>query len=64
MPIVDITLIEGRTPEQIRTLIDAITDAVEKSVGASRESIRVLIREMPPTHWAAGGETIAEKRRK
>jgi 4-oxalocrotonate tautomerase len=62
MPLVEVTMVEGRTPDQIRALIESLTSAVETSVGASREAIRVLIRELPATHWAAGGQTIAEKR--
>lgn len=63
MPLVDVTMVEGRKPEQIRRLITALTDAVESTVGAQRDTIRVLIRELPATHWAAGDVTIAEKRR-
>jgi 4-oxalocrotonate tautomerase len=62
MPLVDVTLVTGRTPEQIRDLIGRLTDAVEQAVGAPRAGIRVIVREVPPTHWAAGGETIAERR--
>ncbi len=64
MPLVEITLVAGRTPEQIRALISAITEAVEASLNAPKESIRVIVREVPATHWAAGDETIAERRRK
>ncbi len=62
MPLVEATLVEGRTPEQIRALIEALTVAVETSLDAPRSAIRVIIREVPPTHWAAGGVTIAEQR--
>lgn len=62
MPLVEITLVEGRTPEQIRRLLGATTDAVATSVGAPKESIRVVVREVPATHWAAGDVTIAERR--
>ena len=62
MPLVDVTLVAGRTPEQIRDLIDRLTDAVEQSVDAPRANIRVIVREVPPSHWATGGETIAERR--
>lgn len=55
MPFVEVTLIEGRTKEQKAALMKALTDAVETSVGAPRESIRVVIREVPPEHWAVGG---------
>jgi len=54
--------VEGRTPEQLRTLISRLTDAVESAIAAPRANIRVVIREVPPTHWAAGDVTIAERR--
>lgn len=63
MPFVEVTLVEGRTPEQLRALITALTEAVVTSVDAPRENVRVALREVPPTHWAAGDVTIAERRR-
>ncbi|MDA8309363.1 MAG: 4-oxalocrotonate tautomerase family protein [Actinomycetota bacterium] len=62
MPLVEVTLVEGRDEVRLRSLIAALTSAVEESLGASRESIRVVLREVPATHWAAGGVTIAERR--
>jgi 4-oxalocrotonate tautomerase len=62
VPLVEVTMVEGRTGEQVRSLISALTAAVEQAVGAPRESIRVVIREVPTTHWAAGDVTIAERR--
>jgi 4-oxalocrotonate tautomerase len=62
MPLVEVTLVEGRSPEQLRTLITALTDAVETAVGAPRADVRVVLREVPATHWAAGDVTIAERR--
>ncbi|MCW2724914.1 MAG: 4-oxalocrotonate tautomerase [Frankiales bacterium] len=63
MPLVEVTLVEGRTPEQLRSLMTALTSAVETSIGAPKDSIRVILRELPPTHWAAGDVTIAERRK-
>jgi 4-oxalocrotonate tautomerase len=63
VPLVEVTLVEGRTPEQLRALITGLTDAVETAIGAARESIRVVVREVPATHWAAGDVTITERRR-
>jgi 4-oxalocrotonate tautomerase len=62
VPLVEVTMVEGRTAEQVRSLISRLTAAVEQAVGAPRESIRIVIREVPPTHWAAGDVTIAERR--
>ena len=63
MPLVEVTLVEGRTPEQIRALITGLTAAVVAAVDAPRESVRVVVREVPATHWAAGDVTIAERRK-
>jgi 4-oxalocrotonate tautomerase len=62
MPLVEVTLVTGRTPEQLRALISGITAAVVDAVSAPKDAVRVVIREVPPTHWAAGDVTIAERR--
>ncbi len=62
MPFIDVTLAEGRSPEQLRALIHELTLATHRAVGAPVESIRVVLRECPTTHWAAGDVTIAERR--
>ncbi len=55
MPIVDITLIEGRSSEAKRRLIAQVTDAVVESIGAPREAVRVIIREVPGEHFGVAG---------
>jgi 4-oxalocrotonate tautomerase len=62
MPIVEITLVEGRRPDQLRTLISKVTQACVESVDAPVESVRVILREIPETHFAAGDVTIDERR--
>ena len=62
MPFIEVTLVEGRTPEQLRALITALTTAACDAVDAPRASVRVVVREVPATHWAAGDVTIAERR--
>lgn len=60
MPLVDVTIAEGRTPEQVRALIHALHEAVVENAGALPEHVRVIIREVPRTHWATGDVTVAE----
>ena len=60
MPLVQLTVRRGRTPEQLHTLIVRVTDVVEESLGARRSAIRVVLTEVEPTHWANGGRTLAE----
>jgi 4-oxalocrotonate tautomerase len=61
MPMVEVTLVEGRSPEQLRALISGVTRAVSDAVDAPLFNVRVVIREVPATHWAAGDVTIAER---
>lgn len=61
MPLVEVTLTQGRTGEQIRALIHELTGAVERAIDAPFANIRVVVREVPLTHWAAGDVTIAER---
>lgn len=64
MPIIAVTMVSGRDQSQIRALIEALTEAAHGAIGAPLESIRVVISEVPPTHFAAGNVTIEEKRGK
>lgn len=61
MPHIAISLAEGRTPEQLRGLLRAVHAAVEAELDAPAASIRVILTEVPRSHWLSGGETLAEK---
>lgn len=60
MPIIEVTLIEGRSIEKKIKMIRAVTDAVEETLEAPRDSIRIIVREVPKWHFAAGGEVKGE----
>ena len=62
MPLIDVSIAEGRTPDQLRALVSALHHAAEETVGALPENTTVLIREVPATHWSKGNATIAEMR--
>jgi 4-oxalocrotonate tautomerase len=55
MPLLQVTLIEGRGPDVKEQLIAALTETVVQVVGAPRESVRVILHEVPPAHWGVGG---------
>lgn len=61
MPLIDVSIAEGRSPEQLRDLVTALHRAAEESVGAVPENTTVIIREVPPTHWSKANQTIAER---
>jgi len=63
MPLIQIHLLEGRTAEQKKRLLQAVTDAVHESIGASVPSIRVWIDEFSAEEYTAGGELAADRKR-
>jgi 4-oxalocrotonate tautomerase len=62
MPLIEVTLVEGRTARQLRDFMHQVHLAAVATLDASPASVRVIIREIPATHWAAGDETLAERR--
>jgi 4-oxalocrotonate tautomerase len=64
MPLVEVTIAEGRSAAQIRAMMHEVHEAVLRTVDTRPEHIRVIVREVPRTHWATGDLTIAEMRAK
>lgn len=46
---------EGRPQEKIDALLKNVTTAVSESLDAPKENVRVVVTEVPKTHWAIGG---------
>jgi len=61
VPLIDVSIAEGRSPEQLRNLVSALHAAAEETVGALPENTTVIIREVPTTHWSKADKTIAER---
>lgn len=61
MPLVEITIVEGREPDRIRALIHEVHTAVVHALAVPEPSVRVAVRTVPRTHWAAGDVTVAER---
>lgn len=62
MPLIDISIAKGRTPEQLRALIDQVHRAAEETVDAAPENITVIVREVDPHLWARTNTTIDERK--
>ena len=55
MPVVTIELWEGRTVEQKRKLVRAVTDAMVEHAGARPDALHVIIHEVPKENWGLAG---------
>jgi len=61
MPIIQAFLLEGRSEELKENFIAAVTEAAITSLGAPRESVRVIITEMPATNFGVAGQSFKQK---
>jgi 4-oxalocrotonate tautomerase len=63
MPLVEIHLLEGRTDDQKKALLTAVTAAVHDSIGAPLESIRVWVQEFTPRECMIAGVLAADRKK-
>jgi 4-oxalocrotonate tautomerase len=62
MPTIRVELFEGRTAEQKRNLVKALTQACVDTLGSKAESVDVLLYDIKPSEWATGGVLWSEKK--
>ena len=61
MPLIQVSMLAGRTDDEKRRLLHAIHDAVRDSIGASEASIKVWISEFQATEYISDGVVRADK---
>jgi 4-oxalocrotonate tautomerase len=55
MPFAQIYMMEGRSEDQKRAVIEKVTQALHEAVGAPKETIRVWIHDVPKHNWGIAG---------
>lgn len=60
VPVVTISILEGRDAARKQALLREVTEAVVRTLDVPRGSVRVLLQEIAPAHWAVGGVSKAE----
>jgi 4-oxalocrotonate tautomerase len=61
MLVLKITLLEGRDAETKAQLIRRLNEAAAQHLQEPAEDIRIILYEVPPENWGAGGITIKER---
>ena len=55
MPLVQVSLLKGKTAEEERNLLTGITGCVVESINVASVGVRVIINEIDPEHWSVSG---------
>ena len=62
MPTYHIEMMEGRTPDQKKKLVEAITRVTVEVLGVTPESVDILVADIRRDNWATGGKLWSEPR--
>ena len=61
MPLIQVTMLQGRTADQKRKIAKRLTDAMVEEAGAKREAIVVTFVEVSKESYASGGVLMVDK---
>lgn len=62
MPLIHVTMIEGRTQDEKAAFMKALTAAATETLGSRPESVRVVLHEVPSDNFSVAGETMTMRR--
>ena len=60
MPIVQISMIQGRTKEKKEELIKKVTDAIVEALQVPHDRVRIILNEVPKENLGYGGIPLSK----
>lgn len=63
MPTVQITMLQGRTPEMKEELMKKVTDAVVDSLKVPKDAVQILLHEVPKENIGHGGIPLSKSKK-
>ncbi|MBN9116560.1 MAG: 4-oxalocrotonate tautomerase [Pandoraea sp.] len=62
MPTFHVEMFEGRSIEQKRAFVKAVTEAAVATIGCTPESVDIIITDVKPENWATAGALWSDPR--
>lgn len=60
MPIVQISMLEGRDEAQKKRMYTKVTQAIAESLEVPSERVRIVVQEVPKENWCIGGTSAKD----
>ncbi len=60
MPLITVHMYEGRTVEQKRELVAALTEAIVRIAKTTPETTEVIINDVPRHNWGQAGKLASD----
>lgn len=61
MPMIHVEMFAGRTVEQKKALVKALTEAFVSTAGSTPESVQIILKDIPKEEWATAGVFASDK---
>ncbi len=61
MPFINVKMLEGRTHDQKKALVKAITDAMVDICDTKPDGVMVVIEDIARDHWGRNGSLLSEQ---
>ncbi|MFP5301537.1 tautomerase family protein [Cobetia sp. SIMBA_158] len=61
MPMIRAEFLTGKTQEQKRELVEALTRETARVLGVCEQSVWVMLQEVEPENWAVAGTPLSER---
>jgi 4-oxalocrotonate tautomerase len=61
MPIIRVEILEGRSVEKKRELVEVLSRETARIIGCPENSIYVVIEDVAKQNWGVGGELLSDK---
>jgi 4-oxalocrotonate tautomerase len=62
MPTINVQLFAGRTAEQKRQFVEAVTRVTCETLNCSAESVDIILTDVTKKNWASGGALWSDKK--
>lgn len=62
MPIIQVTLVEGRDDEIVENFIREVARTAARELDAPLSSVRVMVNQVPPNHFSVGDQLKSDPR--
>ncbi len=60
MPVIQVNMLPGRTPEQKRELIAVFTREFVRICKTKPEAVKIVIHDVPPENFGSGGVPMSD----
>ena len=62
MPTINVQMFDGRSQEQKRAFVKAVTEAACSTLGCSADSVDIIISEVTRENWSTAGKLWSDPR--